>query len=375
MRLARPVLALACLLACLAFAACGGSGGDSSAIATSKPAPPASDFPSAQGQTLHELLQNCSPDAKTAGERQCGPATLAVSPASQVFYKGENRVSFGVFEFDRTPVSDAKVALYIAPVPPAEATGTTGAPPKKKQNKGTSHPSGKGGKLNPAAATALDQPASGPFPASIQTLATEAAFRSQTSSQDPDAATTVYTAGVTFPKNGEWRIAAIINDGGKLTSTLVTSVIVGEFNGVPRVGQRPPRIHTPTLESVGGDPAKLTTRVPPETQNQVDFYDALGKDPIVLLFATPEFCQSRVCGPVVDVAEQVREESPDDVKFIHMEIYNNNQPNDGVRPQVRAFNLPSEPWVFVIDRQGIIRTAIEGAFSVDELEKAVKAVS
>ena len=46
-----------------------------------------------------------------------------------------------------------------------------------------------------------------------------------------------------------------------------------------------------------------------------------------------------------------------------------------IRDATRAFNLPSEPWLFVIDRNGIIRTATEGAFSVDELTKAVKGVT
>ena len=77
----------------------------------------------------------------------------------------------------------------------------------------------------------------------------------------------------------------------------------------------------------------------------------LGKEPIVLLFATPQFCQSRVCGPVVDVAEQVKQLYGDKAAFIHMEIYNDNDPSKGVRPQVRAFHLPSEPWLFAIDRR------------------------
>ena len=66
--------------------------------------------------------------------------------------------------------------------------------------------------------------------------------------------------------------------------------------------------------------------------NKVDYFDVLGKNPIVLLFATPQFCQSRVCGPVVDVAEQVNEEYGDEAEFIHMEIYNDNDPGKGVRP-------------------------------------------
>ena len=83
----------------------------------------------------------------------------------------------------------------------------------------------------------------------------------------------------------------------------------------------------------------------------------------MLLFATPQFCQSRVCGPVVDVAEQVKEEYGDEAAFIHMEIWKDNDPGkETVRPQVRAFNLPSEPWLFTIDRQGTVSSVIEGAF-------------
>jgi hypothetical protein len=109
--------------------------------------------------------------------------------------------------------------------------------------------------------------------------------------------------------------------------------------------------------------------------NDSDFADVLGKRPIVLLFATPQFCESRVCGPVVDAAAQVERDYGDQVEFIHMEIYNDNDPGKGVRPEVRAFGLPSEPWLFVIDRDGTIRSAIEGAFSVDELTQAVRGVT
>ncbi len=162
--------------------------------------------------------------------------------------------------------------------------------------------------------------------------------------------------------------------GDETVATLLPSVTVGEFNDVPRVGERPPKIHTPTPSDVGGDLSKITTRVPPDTQNRVDFAEALGKEPIFLLFATPQFCQSRVCGPVVDVAEQVKDQFGDKAAFIHMEIYNENDPSKNVRPQVRAFHLPSEPWLFAIDRQGVIRAEIEGAFGVDRLTKVVEDV-
>ena len=120
----------------------------------------------------------------------------------------------------------------------------------------------------------------------------------------------------------------------------------------------------------------MTTRVPPDTLNKVNFAEVLGKEPILLLFATPKFCQSRVCGPVVDVAQEAQDKFDGQASFIHMEIYNENDPGEGVRPQVRQFHLPSEPWLFTINREGIVSAAIEGAFGTELMDKTVeKAVS
>ncbi len=293
------------------------------------------------------------------------PSTLVVSPAAEAFDKGVNRYPFGVFQRDRTQVPDAEVALYFARVPAAknpqaegdfgEAAGTTSA--KKAEER------------------ALDEPAVGPFPAAIETLQTQPAFRAQTTTSDPDAASVVYRTDVDFPSNGEWRIAALVKQDGKLTATLLPSAEVGRFTKVPKVGQKAPLIHTPTPADVGGDLAKITTRIPPDTQNTVDYADVLGKEPIVLLFATPQFCISRVCGPVVDVAEQLKQLYGDRVAFIHMEIYTDNDPNKPVRPQVRAFHLPSEPWLFAIGRDGRIEDEIDGAFGVEELTRVVKGLT
>lgn len=343
---------------------CGGSDTDSATNAEvrDRPSPPKSDFPAAKGKTLAEVLDLAD-----------GPAQLVVAPASQVFYTGSNRYSFGVFEVDRTQIPDAKVALYFAKVPPSEET--TLPPSATQPGQITGAGAGQESKLPPAAAEALEQPAVGPFTAAVHSLETQPAFRAQTTSNDPDAALAVYVTEVDFPSEGEWRIAALIDQGDEVTATLLPSAIVGQFASVPSVGERPPRIHTPTAADAAGDLSQITTRIPPDTQNQADFFDVLGEKPTVLLFATPQFCQSRVCGPVVDVAEQVKETYADEVEFIHMEIFNDNDPGKGVRPQVRAFNLPSEPWLFVIDRQGVIRTSIEGAFGVEELEAAVKDVA
>jgi hypothetical protein len=350
----RATSVLACVLAAIVpLVGCGDDSGSSGSpdggTAKSMPAPPKSEFPSAAGRTLAEVVK--AADA---------PAPLVVSPAAMVFYKGENRYPFGVFEPDRRPIPDAQVALYIAKVPRVQ--------PKAKADR-----SGKGAVAR-ARTEALEGPALGPFPASIESIATAPAFRAQTTTSDPDAATVVYVTDLPFTSEGEWRIAAVVQEDGETTATLLPSAVVGEFARVPRAGDEAPSIHTPTAADAGNDLAEITTRVPPDTQNRVDYADVLGEEPVVLLFATPQFCQSRVCGPVVDVAEQVKEEYGEEAEFVHMEIFNENDPGKGVRPQVRAFHLPSEPWLFVIDRQGTIRTAIEGAFGVERLSEAVEEV-
>lgn len=352
MAASRPLAPLACLLVGAALlAGCGdaesGDATNASSEAAARPAPPKSDFPSARGLTLEQVV-------KTADR----PSALVVSPAAMAFYKGGNRYPFGVFERDRSQVADADVALYFAKVPPVKP-GARSKPGNK-------------GQVAKAEAAALDQPAVGPFPARIESLETQPAFRAKTTTDDPDAATVVYSAEVDFPTDGEWRIAALIEEGDELGGTLLPSAVVGEFEDIPRPGEQAPTIHTPTAADVGGDLAEITTRIPPDTQNKVDYADVLGKEPIVLLFATPQFCQSRVCGPVVDVAEEAKQQYGDEAAFIHMEIFKDNDPGKGVLPQVRAFGLPTEPWLFTIDRDGIVRSSVEGAFGLELLDQSIE---
>lgn len=358
MRAPRLAPALLCLLATgAAIGGCGGGSGSdeppagAGESAESRPAPPKSEFPAPEGRSLREVLKAAD-----------GFAESLVEPAALVFYPGRNRYPFEVFDRDRHPISDAEVALYYAKVP--------------EPNPGAKSKSGNRGPVAKAEAQALDEPAIGPVPAALESLATKPRFRARSTADDPDAAGVVYAAELSFPSAGEWRVAAILKEEGELKAALLASAIVGEFKRVPKPGQRAPVIHTPTAQDAGGNLSKITTRVPPDSQNKVDYADALGKEPIVLLFATPQFCQSRVCGPVVDVAEQAKHEYGDKAAFIHMEIYNENDPGEKVRPQVRAFHLPSEPWLFTIDRQGVVRDTVEGAFGLKLMHEAIdKAIS
>lgn len=315
-----PLLALAVLVAALLVAGCGGG---SSSGEASRPAPDAAEFPTAKGKTITQLL-------KTSGAK---PTNLVIAPAASAsLVVGEDRYSFGVFTKGREQVTDADVALYFA--------------------------------------RTESSPAKGPYPARVTSLEVKPAYRSQLS--DPDAAQAVYVVPkVDFSAKGPWVAIAMLKGKNGLEASRVPTPVIEQYPAVPKVGEKAPLIHTPTASDVGGDLAKIDTRLPPDQMHQVDFAAALGTKPIVLVFATPALCQSRVCGPVVDVAQQVADKYGDEVDFIHMEVYNDNDPNKGTRPQLRTYNLPTEPWTFLIDANGVIKDRIEGAYGVSELEEAV----
>jgi hypothetical protein len=314
-----PLLAcaLALGLGVVLFAGCGGS-----EDGESRPAPAASEFPPAKGRSLAEIGR--LPEAK-----------LVVAPAGQVVDVGVNRIAFGVFTLGGEQVDDADIALYFASGPNA--------------------------------------PAQGPFPARVESLKTPPAFRAKTTSDDPTAATSVYVVPrVEVGRRGELAMIALVRRDGKLEATRLPSLVVGKFDDIPDVGEMAPRIHTPTADEVR-DIGEIDTRIPPDSMHDVDFADVLGKKPILLVFATPQLCQSRVCGPTVDIEEEVKSRIGDRAAFIHMEVYNDNEIPKGVRPQLRAFNLETEPWAFVVDRNGRITARLEGAFGADELTQALEA--
>lgn len=311
-----PLLVLIALLV--------GCGSGSSEDSEARPAPDAATFPPAKARTLTELAQ--LPEAK-----------LVVSPGGRVFDVGPNRFAFGVFTLGGEQVDDADIALYFAEGPNAAARG--------------------------------------PFPARVDSLKTPAPFRARTTAEDPSAATSVYVVPrVNVSRPGEVAMLALIRRGGRLEATRLPSVVAGQLAAVPDVGDPAPRIHTPTADEVG-DISEIDTRIPPDSMHGTDYADALGKEPILIVFATPQFCQSRVCGPTVDIVEQVKAEVGDGATFIHMEVFNENDPGKGVNSQMRAFALQTEPWAFIIDRDGKMAARFEGAFGAEELVRAMRRVT
>ena len=290
--------------------------------------PTSADFPKAKG--------------KLAGRAARGPAgrRRARARASRSSTAGKNRYGFALFDAARKQIAGRPVALYVSKT---DGTGVRG-----------------------------------PFVARSESLAVKPAVRGDLDAEGPRRRQERLRRRRHVPAGpGKYRVSAIAELDGRLVSTSSFGANVhagGTRASRPRVGDAAPKVHTPTLDDVAGDAERISTRNPPaEDLLKTDLADVYGKKPVLLLFATPALCASRVCGPVVDVLEQARSQyGKDDVAFIHNEIYSENRVDQGLRPEPAAFRLPTEPWLFVIDRDGRVVERIEGAFSVAEAEKALE---
>jgi hypothetical protein len=316
------VIGLALMLLLLAVAGCGGDsdGGDAAAgtTAESKPAEPVK-WPRGDDKTIRALR----------AER---PEGAVFAPSVGTLRVGENRIGFALFDVSRKQVTPEAVALYVAK---PDGTGLRG-----------------------------------PFEARKESLRVKPQFQSRQTQADLDDVDTFWVADVDFPKRGRYVVTALAQLDGELVSTSQFEMRAGP-GGPPDVGDQAIRVNTDTPRDVGGNIEKIDTRLPPIPElHQTNLADVLGKKPVVLAFATPQLCQTRVCGPVVDVVAEVRAQT-EGVEFIAQEIYVDNDINKGFRPQVGEWRLPTEPWTFVIDKDGKVVERFEGAVSVRELQAAV----
>jgi hypothetical protein len=320
------ILIVALGVAVLLTAGCGSDGVDTTPPAEPEPSGQPADFPAAKDRTLAAL----------GGE---AGRSLVFAPTVRSLRKGTNRFGFALYDVAGKQITGATVALYTA-----------------RQDGSGVH---------------------GPYVARSESLKVSGPFQSRTTAADPDAAKAVYVADVPFHRWGRHMVTAIAKLDGRLVMTTPHSAdVVRSAKDPPGVGDRAIRVHTKTMADVGGDASRLDTRTPPaEDLLRTDLADVVGRKPVVITFATPALCQSRVCGPVVDIVAQARSRAPAGVAWIHQEIWAHNNPRKGVQRPVAAWRLQTEPWTFVIDRTGRIAARFEGAFSAGELQRAVAKVT
>ncbi len=301
------------LLVTLLLASCGGGGGGAAEVG------PSETETTGSGASLPAWVQ-----ARLAAVD--GPDVALVMGTSD-HAVGENRVSFLVIRNDNSVVDAPEASLLFAREGAEQGTATK---------------------------------------AELVPLLAE----SHGDEEDHEDVTELYVAHVELPDPGRYWLV-VEPKGEKIQA--VGSIEVRETSLTPAVGAKAIPSDNPTLADASAE--EITTADPPDTELlRYSIADSLEEGvPFVAAFATPAFCSSRTCGPTVEVVEQMQKEFADDgIRFIHVEIYEDNDPKNGVNKWVREWNLPTEPWVFVVDGDGVIRTKFEGSVSLDELRTAIE---
>lgn len=185
----------------------------------------------------------------------------------------------------------------------------------------------------------------------------------------------VYIVPLRLPHAGEWGIAFEIDDGTRREEVRFR-FSVRERAAAPAKGDLARASRT---RSLGDAPlAELTSDPNPEPAlYQLSLAEALAQGrPLLLVFATPAFCHSRACAPVLEAVKSVWRARAGELIALHVEVFENPHQPEQLReaPAFVEWRLPSEPWTFVIDHQARIYTAYEGAVSAAELVQDVDEV-
>jgi hypothetical protein len=264
-----------------------------------------------------------------------GATGTNVALASSIFTEGHNRIAFGLIGSQREFIY-APSAVYVARGPRAKGV-------------------------------------IGPYIAPADLLVTEASFRSKQAATEKDPFAAIYEApAVELEEPGQWQVLVVSKINGQLVAG-ASPIRVRTKSPVPAVGGKAPAVETDTNAS-SPNIEDIDTRQPPAAElHEKSFKDVVGRKLVALLFATPQLCASRVCGPVVDIALQLKQRYGDKVEFIHQEVYVDNEPNKGLRPPLRRFGLPTEPWLFTFDDQGRVAARLEGSFGLNGFDRAIRA--
>lgn len=198
-----------------------------------------------------------------------------------------------------------------------------------------------------------------------------------------------YLMHATFPAAGDWKAIFVVQPKDGKQQAIGIGFTVALKADVISIGDHAPASRTPTLTDVGGDIRQISTDTNPDPAfYQVSVAQALERhQPFILVFATPAFCRSAQCGPTLDTVKKARSSSPATVAFINVEPYvmrytdgrlqpvldsaNNLQPND----ISNAWRIPTEPWIFAVDRNGIVQGSFEGIATPQELSDAIAKIA
>jgi hypothetical protein len=198
----------------------------------------------------------------------------------------------------------------------------------------------------------------------------------------------MYAINVDLPEAGIWGAEFTTEAPGSPAETVRLTFEVHDTSPTVAIGQHAPASRNPTLADVGGDARKISTDQNPDPA----FYETtvadalLAKKPVMVIFATPKFCKTAQCGPTLERFKPIAAAHPD-ITFINIEPYQLHDVDGQLQPVLSASNalqatditdawgLLEEPWIFAVDRGGIVRGSYEVAISDAELNAILPVIT
>ena len=188
----------------------------------------------------------------------------------------------------------------------------------------------------------------------------------------------IYTTSLDFDLPGRWGIEVTVlsTEGPSRKAELLFSVAetaIAPAVGTPAIKSKSKTIHD--VERI----SQLTTG----SLHDPDLYQTtisgavVSGLPTVVVMASPAFCTNAVCGPQVEVLQELKDKYEGQANFIHVDFYDNPEGIQGdlnkarPSPTVEEWRLPSTEWSFVIDDGGVISARFESFATIDELESAL----
>ena len=197
----------------------------------------------------------------------------------------------------------------------------------------------------------------------------------------PVGNTGLYSARMNFADAGLWRAEVAITPPGESSRTVPGYFRVSANSFTPSIGSDAPPSDTKTVADVASLEEITSSPVPDPALYQISVADAVASGkPTMVSFSTPAFCATATCGPQLQVVSELQASHGESANFIHVEIYDNPHEILGdLRNAKRAdavteWGLPSEPWTFLVDRNGKVADKFEAYTTREELEESLLAV-
>ena len=190
----------------------------------------------------------------------------------------------------------------------------------------------------------------------------------------------VYVGAATFPEAGRYTLDVEVPREGK-SVRLIFPVEVAVRPASKAAGDAaPPSRHRVAAEVASL--AELTTSTTPDPAlYRTRIADALAaRRPFVVVFASPAFCTTPLCGPQVEDLSALARDYAGQAEFIHVDLYENPHEIRGDlsrarrTPVLAEWGLRTDEWTFVVGADGRVAARFEAYAPREEVEAALRDV-